>query len=61
MSEILLRAHIKKYRSDISKGLFICTLILEVIIANFLQSLLQHKIEEMYVILNVFEIYSIQY
>ncbi|XP_072742534.1 nucleolar protein 14 homolog [Anoplolepis gracilipes] len=29
MSEILLRAHIKKYRSDISKGLFICTLILE--------------------------------
>ncbi|KAM0726823.1 Nucleolar protein 14 [Formica fusca] len=29
MSEILLKAHIKKYRSDISKGLFICTLILE--------------------------------
>ncbi|XP_036146069.1 nucleolar protein 14 homolog [Monomorium pharaonis] len=29
MSQILLKAHIKKYRSDISKGLFICTLILE--------------------------------
>ncbi|KYN32734.1 Nucleolar protein 14 [Trachymyrmex septentrionalis] len=29
MSQILLKAHIRKYRSDISKGLFICTLILE--------------------------------
>ncbi|XP_011161923.2 nucleolar protein 14 homolog [Solenopsis invicta] len=29
MSQILLKARIKKYRSDISKGLFICTLILE--------------------------------
>lgn len=29
MSQILLRARIQKYRSDISKGLFICTLILE--------------------------------
>lgn len=62
MSEILLRAHIKKYRSDISKGLFICTLILEVNIVNFFsQLLLQYKIEETYVILNVFEIYSIQH
>ncbi|XP_018402661.1 PREDICTED: nucleolar protein 14 homolog [Cyphomyrmex costatus] len=29
MSQILIQARIKKYRSDISKGLFICTLILE--------------------------------
>ncbi|XP_024868644.1 nucleolar protein 14 homolog [Temnothorax curvispinosus] len=29
MSEILLKARIRTYRSDISKGLFICTLILE--------------------------------
>ncbi|XP_077258376.1 nucleolar protein 14 homolog l(3)07882 [Temnothorax americanus] len=29
MSEILLKARIRNYRSDISKGLFICTLILE--------------------------------
>ncbi|KAL0120714.1 hypothetical protein PUN28_008408 [Cardiocondyla obscurior] len=29
MSQILLRSRVKKYRSDISKGLFICTLILE--------------------------------
>ncbi|XP_011642676.1 nucleolar protein 14 [Pogonomyrmex barbatus] len=29
MSQIIMKAHIKKYRSDISKGLFICTLILE--------------------------------
>ncbi|KYM81735.1 Nucleolar protein 14, partial [Atta colombica] len=29
MSQILLKARIRKYRSDISKGLFICTLILE--------------------------------
>ncbi|KYQ51651.1 Nucleolar protein 14 [Trachymyrmex zeteki] len=29
MSQILLKARIRKYRSDISKGLFVCTLILE--------------------------------
>ncbi|KYN22448.1 Nucleolar protein 14 [Trachymyrmex cornetzi] len=29
MSQILLKSRIRKYRSDISKGLFICTLILE--------------------------------
>lgn len=60
MSEILLRARIKKYRSDISKGLFICTLILEVNIANFFYTYYNIKLKR-HVILNVFEIYSIQY
>jgi len=41
MSQILLKARIKKYRSDISKGLFICTLILEVSILRFIY-ILQH-------------------
>lgn len=39
MSQILLRARIKKYRSDISKGLFICTLILEVSVTDFFLSI----------------------
>jgi len=59
MSQILLRSNPKGSRIDIAKGLFICTLILEVSITN-LSIILRYK--RMYVQhFNYFGSFSIQY